>query len=393
MRRVAPVLLGLLGGLLWATPAAALAPPALYVRLANANSIDHTPVSDWMPLAAPTPNWLGGYEIGYAVESPGAQRAALQITGVPDGQATQPLNAPFCTGVAGVAAGSIVPVGVAIQFEGSGVYAVRVGVGPASGGPNDCLVASAATAASEGSFTVSAPTAPAVVGAPLVFRAKRLPDGAFSGVRAPSPPGGEADTRCARDATVNPDGSVTGKQLVPESVEDGVVSQIAERDFDRPGAWTCVARGSFLGQDDAPSRALYGTPWSAPLRLDVRSDFRRAKGAISKPSAKQPTVRFTAEFPDVVAGATGKLTLRRLTGCKGRSPALKTVATFKGTFGADGRATVKLRRPRPGFFYLGTLSFSGTRFITKSVDPNPVLMRVSDKRKLSFVSPLAFPQC
>ena len=104
-------------------------------------------------------------------------------------------------------------------------------------------------------------------------------------------------------------------------------------------------------------------------------------------------MRFTAEFPDVVAGATGKLTLRRLTGCKGRNLALKTVGTFKGRFGSDGRATVTLRRPRPGFHYVGTLSFSGTRFITKSVDPNAVLLRVTDKRKLSFVSPLAFPQC
>lgn len=154
-----------------------------------------------------------------------------------------------------------------------------------------------------------------------------------------------------------------------------------------------MARGSFLGQDDALSRALYGTPWSPPLRLDVRSDFRRAKGVISKPSSKSPKVRFTAEFPDVVAGATGKLTLRRLTGCRGADFALKTVATFKGRFGADGRATLKLRRPRPAFYYVGTLSFSGTRFITKGVDPNAVLLRVTDKRRLSFVSPLAFPQC
>jgi hypothetical protein len=385
--------LGLVAALLWAMPAAAFAPPALYVRLAHANSIDHTPVSDWVPLAsAPTLNWLGGYEIGYVVETPGAQRAALQIAGVPDGQPTQPLNAPFCTGGIGVPAGGIAPVGVAIQFEGSGVYTVRVGVGPASGGPMDCLTG-AGSAVSEGSFTVNAPTAPAVFGSPLVFRAKRLPDGAFAGVRALSPPGGEADTRCARYATVAPDGSVTGAQLVPESVEDGVVGQIAERDFVRPGAWTCVARGSFLGNDDALDRALYGTPWSPPLQLDVRSDFRRAKGAISKSRSKRPTVRFTAEFPEVAAGATGKLTLRRLAGCEGRSASLKTVGTFKGRFGADGRATIVLRRPRPGFYYVGTLSFSGTRFLTKSVDPNTVLMRVSDKRQLSFVSPLAFPQC
>ena len=113
---------------------------------------------------------------------------------------------------------------------------------------------------------------------------------------------------------------------------------------------------------------LFGGPWSAPLGLDVRSDFRRAKGAIAKSRTKHPTVRFTAEFPDVVAGGTGKLTLRRLARCKGASRCSKTVGTFKGRFGADGRATVTLRRPRAGFYYVGSLSFSGTRFITKSVD-------------------------
>ena len=114
---------------------------------------------------------------------------------------------------------------------------------------------------------------------------------------------------------------------------------------------------------------------------------------ISKSRSKRPTVRFTAEFPDVVDGATAKLTLRRLAGCKARGAVLKTVGTFKGRFGSNGRATLKLRRPRPAFYYVGTVSFSGTRFVTKSVDPNPVLMRVSDEGRLSFVSPLAFPQC
>jgi hypothetical protein len=68
------------------------------------------------------------------------------------------------------------------------------------------------------------------------------------------------------------------------------------------------------------------------------------------------------------------------------------VGTFKGRFDASGRATVTLRRPRPGF-YLGTVSFSGTRFYTQSVDPNPAFLRVSDTHKLSYVVPVAFPQC
>ena len=392
MRRTRLVLLGLSAALLWAPGAAAFSPPPLYVRLAHANSIDHTPVSDWMALSsAPTVSWLGGYEIGYAIESPGAQHTALQITAVPDGQPTQPLNTPYCNGGLPAAAGAIVPVGTEIQFEGSGVYTVRVSVGPSTGGPNDCL-AGPATAASVGSFTVASPVAPAVIGSPLVFRAKRLPGDPFVGVGAVDPPGGQADTRCALDATVKPDGSVAGKVVVPVNTENYVSPRIAEQDFGRPGAWTCVSRGSVVGSDDALNDVLLGTPWSAPLHVDIRSDFRRSKGVISKPGSKHPTIRFTAEFPDVAGGATGKLTLRRLAGCKGAKPILKIVGTFKGRFDAKGHATVTVRRPRPAF-YIGTLSFSGTRFYTQSVDPNPVLLQVSDKRRLSYVAPLAFPQC
>jgi len=390
--RLRLALVSVLVGLACAAPAAAFTPPALYVRLAHANSIDHTPESDWLPLASsPRLNWLGGYEIGYAVEAPGAQHAALQVTGVPDGRPTQPLNTPYCSGGLGAAAGSIVPVGVEIQFEGGGDYTVRVAVGPSSGGPNDCLAGNG-TVASTGTFTVVAPVAPGVVGSPLVVRAKRLPDGAFAGVRAAAPPGGEADVRCARDATVQPDGSVTGPLLVPESVENGVTGQVAERDFGRPGAWTCVARAAVEGRDDNLDRVLFGAPWSAPLRLDVRSDFRRSEGRITKSRTKHPLVRLTAEFPEVAAGGVGKITLRRLAGCKGTRPTLKAVGTFKARFDAKGHATLRLRRPRPSY-YLGTVSFSGTRFYTKSVDPSPALLRVTDDRRLTYVSPLAFPQC
>src|SRR4051794_22812351 len=133
----------LLATFLVASPARAFTPPELYVRLAHANSTDHTPASDWMPLsAAPHLNWLGGYEIGYAFQpsasSGNSQRAALEITGVPDGHVTQPLNATYCSGGPGTV-GTIIPVAPPIQFEGSGTYSVRGSVGPPSGGPNDCI--------------------------------------------------------------------------------------------------------------------------------------------------------------------------------------------------------------------------------------------------------------
>jgi hypothetical protein len=385
---------GVLACLVWAAPAAAFTPPEIYVRLTHANSTDHTPVSDWMPLAtAPRLNWLGGYEIGYVFQdAPGSghpQRAALQITGVPDGQPTQPNNTPYCTGGPGTV-GAIVPVGVPIQFEGSGAYEVRVSVGPPSGGPNDCMTGSG-TASSTGSFTVDVPVDPAVVGSPLIVRTKPLTGDPFVGVRAPTPAGGEAETRCARDATVNADGSVAGPRVAPPA-GDLAVGQIAEGDFVRPGAWTCVARGFVEGYDDNFDSRVFGTPWSVPIQLDVRSDFRRSKGQISKPSSNRPQLRFTAEFPEAAGGGAGKLKVQRLVRCKGKRFVFKTVGTFKGRFDAKGRATLKVDRPREGY-YAGSLSFSGTRFYTKSVDPNLVLLRVSDKDRLSFVPRQYFPQC
>jgi hypothetical protein len=384
----------LLTTLLWAAPAGAFTPPEIYVRLTHANSIDHTPVSDWMPLsAAPRLNWLGGYEIGYVFQSaPGAgspQRAALSVSGVPDGTPTQPNNTPYCTGGPGTV-GAIVPVGVPLQFEGSGTYSVRVSVGPPSGGPNDCMSGSG-TASSTGSFSADSPVVPAVVGSPLVFRAGKQPGGAFSGVRSPTPPGGDPDTRCARDATVNPDGSVGGPLVAPPAT-DLPKGQIEEADFVRPGAWTCVARGISSGYDDNLDTLISGSPWSPPLRLDVRSDFRRARGVISKPRSKRPQLKFTAEFPEAAGGGTGTLKVQRLARCRGNRFVFRTIGRFKGKFDAKGQAKVKIRRSRPGY-YIGILSFSGTRFYTKSTDPNLALLQFSKKRKLHYVPGTLFPQC
>jgi hypothetical protein len=295
VRRSRTALLGLLASLLWAAPAGAFTSPEIYVRLAHANSTDPTPASGWMPLsAAPHLDWLGGYEIGYAFEdAPGpgqVQRAALQVTGVPDGQPTQPLNTPYCSGGPGTI-GAIVPVGMAIP-------------GGARGGEGTDL-------------------------------RERL--------HAP---------------------------------------------------WRLDVRGARVrgGLDDNFNDVVFGTPWSAPVRLDVRSDFRSSKREIFKPRSKHPLLRFTAEFPEAASGETGKLELRRLARCRGTRLVLKTAGTFRGRFDARGRATVKVRRP-PAGFYVGILSFSGTRFYTKSVDPSLALLGVSDKGQLSYVSPSVFPQC
>jgi hypothetical protein len=91
--RACAVLLGVLVSLLLAAPAGAVfTSPELFVR-AQLGGIEHQPASDWMPLsAAPTFNYIGGFQIGYRLQQTGVngnfQTAALTILGVPDGQPT-----------------------------------------------------------------------------------------------------------------------------------------------------------------------------------------------------------------------------------------------------------------------------------------------------------------
>jgi hypothetical protein len=364
--------------MLAAAPASAA--PELFVRMQTWDT--HEPASDWIPLAsAPTLNYLGGYEIGYRLEVSGFQRAALTVTGVPDGVPTQPANSPpFCVGRNG-AAGDIVAAGAELHFEGSGTYSVAVAVA-ATG---DCL----AQAPSTGSFTVTGQVAPSLVGTPLSFRAAPLPGDPFVGVQAPAPPGGEADVRCARDAVVQTDGSVTGTMVVPEA--DLVPkATVEESHFPRPGAWTCVARGSAEGQDDGFRTVMYGTPWSSPIAFEVRSDFRRRTGRLARLRAKRPRFTFTAEWPAEANGGRATVKLLRVAGCRGRKYRLRAAATYRGRFGAK-RLRLSIRRPRAGF-YLGRFSFSGTRYLRPSVDPNPMYLLARHDR-LEYVPPNAFPPC
>jgi hypothetical protein len=371
-----------------AAPASAFTAPELFVRMQRWDT--HEAASDWIPLAsAPALNYLAGYEIGYKLQASGEpnefQRVALTVAGVPDGRPTQPFAAsPYCVGRAG-AVGTIVAAGPELQFEGDGSYTVTVSVGPGSGGAADCLSGPSTT----GSFGVDVHVAPALAGEPLSFRAVALPGDPFVGVQAPAPPGGEADVRCAIDGTVQPDGSVTGSAVVPDP--DFAHATVAEFDFTRPGAWLCVARGAVEGRDENLETAVFGTPWSAPLTVEVGSDFRRRTGELSRRRSKRPRFSFTAEWPDVAQGGNGSVTLFRVRGCRGRSFKLRRQATFRGRFGAE-RMRVTMRRPRAVGFYIGRFSFGGTHFLRASVDPNPMLLLVLRDR-MQFVPPLEFPGC
>jgi hypothetical protein len=367
---------GLAATLVLAAPASAAA-PELFVRTQKWDT--HEETGAWMPLAAaPSLDYLGGYEIGYRLQTAGFQRVALTIAAVPDGAPTQPSNAPpYCVGRSG-AVGDIVPAGPELQFEGNGTYTVKVSVGPGL----DCLTSGESNT---GSFAVDVHVAPSLVGSPLSFRAVALPGAPFVGVRAPAPPGGQAEVRCALDATVQGDGSVTGRRLT------GSGPSVPEFVFPRPGAWTCVARGTAEGSDDNLDTTVFGTPWSSPLTFDVRSDFRRRVGRISKPRSKRPRFSFKAEWPDVAAGGRARLTLFRVAGCKGRRYKLRKVATYRGRFGAN-RARITIRRPRRVGFYVGRFAFSGTHFLNASIDPNPLLLAVLRDR-LEYVPRRDFLPC
>jgi hypothetical protein len=327
---------------------------------------DPQPVSDWIPLAsAPALDYLGGYQIGYKVQDSGEpvnrQDLAVQVVGVPDGTPTQPYYSdPICDTTGG-ATGEIVAAGVTpMQFEGDGTYTVKVSIGPVTGDDDDCM---SAGVSNTGTFTVPTTVAPELVGRPFSFRAKPPAGNAFVGVRAADPPGGVGDVRCT-----------LGKATVPDPRDSE--TSVAEDDFPRPGAWSCAARGLADGLDENFDDAEFFTPFSAPIPVEVRSDFRRRLGKVAKPTARRPRFTFKAEWPGLSKGGHVKLTVSRIRGCRHHRFKLRKFTTARGTFGAKD-AQLRLRRPRKDGYYIGRFAFSGTHFIRASVDPNPVYLQES----------------
>jgi hypothetical protein len=388
VNRVLAAVAGALASLVVVAPAAAFTAPELYVRQQPWDT--HEPVGGWIPLnTAPKLNYLAGYQIGYKLEDTGVpdkfQRVALTIAGVPDGQPSQPYNAtPYCVGRNGTV-GTIVEAGPELQFEGSGTYRVKVSVGAGSGDADDCLSGPSTTA----SFSVVTRVAATRAGDPFVFRATPLPGDPFVGLRAADPPGGFADIRCALDAAVQPDGSLKGTLAAPDDPDTHAT--IPEGGFKRPGAWSCVSRGTAEGVDANFDRVIFGTSWSAPQTFDVRSDFRRRTGRLSHRHARRPSFTFKAEFPKAASGGRARVTLYRVKGCRPGGYKLRKGATFRSRFGAK-TMRLKIRRPRAKAYYFGRFRFSGTRFIRASEDPNPMLLLVK-RRGIEYVPPLAFPRC
>ena len=364
MRRVLGTVAGVVLSLVLAAPAVA-APPELFVRTQSWDT--HEETGPWLSLAsAPSFSYLGGYEIGYRLQASNFQTAALTITAVPDGVPTQPSNAtPYCVGRNGTA-GEIHSAGTELQFEGSGAYTVKVSVKAGPGGPSDCL---STGESNTGSFSVDAPVAPSLAGSPLIYRSKPLKGDPFVGIQATPPPGGQAEIQCTM-----------GSDVI------GPWWTLREDEFTRPGTWACVARGVAEGSNDDFETVNFGTPWSAPLSVLVRSDFRRRLGELKRLRSKRPRFTFTAEFPDAAAGGAVRVTIFRANTCK-----LRKVGTYRGRFGPR-RARFTMRRPRRPGLYLGRFSFGGTSLLNASTDPNPIRLLARENR-LEFAPASAFPRC
>jgi hypothetical protein len=380
VKRSLAALAGLLTGLALAAPASALAPPELYVRMQPVH--DTEPASDWIPLAsAPALDYLGGYQIGYKVQavtgdSLNRQDLLMQVTGAPDGTPTQPDNAGAVCDTTGGAIGEIVPAGFPVQFEGDGTYTVKVSIGDVTGDDDDCITSGQSTS---GSFSVPTMVAPVLVGQPFSFRAKPLAGNPFVGVQAPDPPGGFGELLCTLGKLTAPSYGLTD-------------APVEEDDFPRPGRWSCAARGAVDGADENFDDMEFATPFSAPLPVEVRSDFRRRLGKVSKPTSRRPHFTFKAEWPGLSKGGHVKLAISRVRGCRSHKKhlyKLRKVGTFRATFDAkDAEMTIK--RPRRDGYFLGRFAFSGTHLIRAGVDPNPVYLQESFGR-FGFAS--SFPPC
>lgn len=380
------VLLGLVASLVLATPAQAFTPPELFVRTQRWDT--HEESGPWLPLAsAPALNYLGGYQIGYKLQDSAAandfQTVALTIVSVPDGDPTQPNNEPFCVGRAGTP-GTIVEAGPELQFEGDGTYTVKVNVGDGPAG-TACLSEPSTT----GSFRVPTRVTPTLFGQPMSFRAEPLPGDPFVGVKAPDPPGGQADVRCALNGHVQPDGSLAGDRTIPDPSfsHPAVIEDV----FPRPGAWMCNARGTAEGRDDNLDSVRFGTPWSAPIGFEVHSDFRYLLARITRARTRRPKLTFRAEWPALAQGGRATLKLRRVTGCTRKRYKTRKAGTFRAPFGAK-RAQVTVKRPRPGY-YLAFFAFNGTHFLKPVRDPQPFFIFVDSRRRFQEVPQREFFAC
>ena len=81
----------------------------------------------------------------------------------------------------------------------------------------------------------------------------------------------------------------------------------------------------------------------------------------------------------------------RVAGCKGKKYKLRSTKRYRGRFGPKSMR-VTIRRPRKTGFYYGSVTFKGSPYVRAGVDPFPLLLTKTRKKRVGFADPQAFPR-
>jgi hypothetical protein len=339
-----------------ATSAAALENPALLYREGVSES---EPLGPWLPLDGAHISGLG-FIVGTRQQAKPAQDNAvlyrLTALAVPDGhpdQGTAFDPARLCLSSA-QAPGTELTLGTG-RFEGPGSYAIRLEVNlPSNGATNSACSGGPSSTAT---FTIDPTVAVALLAAaPVVVPVNSLARVTTMAV----PAGGQGETQCARDATIQPDGSVAGADRT------GVLGfEVVVRQIPRSGRWTCVgrARGAATHADDGE----HYTRWGPPVSFDAISNF---SARLSVPDRRPK--RYTVAYSRMPPGSEGAVVTLRISAGKGcPKVATKTLRArvganlgvrFTFTLPEKNKATLS-RRGIDAYGWRYRLDFAGTRLV------------------------------
>ena len=313
------------------------------------------------------------------MQAAGFQRAALTVTGVPDGVPTQPPGtAPFCTGRNG-AVGEIASLGQELQFEGNGRYTVSVSVLagdrglPDGGGDRDRLLRRRRVAHADRDRGARP--------APHLHRAAALP-------RSRTEPRGGSAGRSVHASV---------RRCSPRTV--GRPSNLARgRRSPRPGEGGRAGRArSPRDRTSTTARWTSSAPGRAPVPVTVlRGLFTRKRGGRWSAHAQRARSGSRSRRSSAAGGgrrAPRTLTVQRVDRlhrqrASTRGPKVAIVARESSRAPAW---TLKVNAPSQGLPSAG-LAFGGTRLIRAGKDPVPILLAATSKRFGSGTS-ARFPRC
>src|SRR4051794_12882222 len=229
MRGLALALVVLLTGPL--SGATAAGPPEILYR---EGPTEDTATGPWLPLDGAHVASLGLVLGSRQLPKPPTDSAVYYwttIDQVPDGHPDPKFGIGVCSSHAQSPGTEIVLS--ELPFEGPGTYRLSMSALTQSEGAtsSSCTGGPVSTA----TFTIDPTVTMSLTQSGSVF----LGGNAFSKIATVGdvPAGGAGESACARDATIRPDGSVAGSDVV-----DDLAFEVLKKQIPRAGQWTCVGR-------------------------------------------------------------------------------------------------------------------------------------------------------